>query len=45
MPIPFYKPIDYEGDLCDWKPKLFDEGPYHIETSSLICAANQWTGS
>ena len=19
-------------------------GPYHIETSSLICRANQWTG-
>ena len=22
-----------------------DEGPYHIETSQLICSANQWTGS
>ena len=20
------------------------EGPYHIETSQLICSANQWTG-
>ena len=25
--------------------KLFhDEGSYHIETSPLICSANQWTG-
>ena len=25
--------------------KLFhDEGRYHIETSPLICRANQWTG-
>ena len=25
--------------------KLFhDGGPYHIETSPLICSANQWTG-
>ena len=24
---------------------LFHEGcPYHIETSPLICSANQWTG-
>ena len=24
---------------------LFDDvGPYHIETSTLICSANQWTG-
>ena len=24
---------------------LFDDvGPYHIETSTLICPANQWTG-
>ena len=22
-----------------------DEGPYHIETSRLICTVNQWTGS
>ena len=21
-----------------------DEGPYHIETSPLICSANQWIG-
>ena len=21
-----------------------DGGPYHIETSPLICSANQWTG-
>ena len=27
------------------KLKLFhDEGPYHIEPSSLICIANQWAG-
>ena len=28
-----------------WKDLLnsFDGGPYHIETSSLICWANQWT--
>ena len=26
-------------------PELFhDGGPYHIETSPLICRANQWTG-
>ena len=26
--------------------KLFHNGgPYHIETSPLICTANQWTGS
>ena len=26
-------------------PYLFhDGGPYHIETSSVICIANQWTG-
>ena len=25
--------------------KLFhDGGPYHIETSPLICSANQWSG-
>ena len=25
--------------------KLFDNGgPYHIDTSPLICSANQWTG-
>ena len=23
---------------------LYDSGPYHIETSPLICTANQWTG-
>ena len=39
MSTPSYMPMDYEGDLCDWKPKLLDEGSYHIETSSLICAA------
>ena len=21
-----------------------DEGPYHVETSLLICRVNQWTG-
>ena len=21
-----------------------DGGPYHVETSPLICSANQWTG-
>ena len=26
-------------------PELFhDGGSYHIETSRLICSANQWTG-
>ena len=23
---------------------FYDGGPYHIETSPLICRANQWTG-
>ena len=23
---------------------FYDGGPYHIETSPLICTANQWTG-
>ena len=23
---------------------LYDGGPFHKETSSLICSANQWTG-
>ena len=23
---------------------LHDGGPYHVETSPMICRANQWTG-
>ena len=30
------KPVPYQ--------LFFDGGPYHIETSQLICSANQWTG-
>ena len=33
---------DYVMKFCLY---LFhDGGPYHIETSSLTCTANQWTG-
>ena len=24
--------------------QIYDRGPYHIETSPLICNVNQWTG-
>ena len=28
-----------------WKElTLYDGGPYHLETSPLICSVNQWTG-
>ena len=27
-----------------WYQLFHDRGPYHIETSPLICRANQWTG-
>ena len=26
------------------KKRVIMRGPYHIETSPLICSANQWTG-
>ena len=30
--------------ICEVAPELFhDGGRYHIETSPLICSANQWT--
>ena len=28
-----------DNTLCS-----FNKGPYHIETSPMICSANQWTG-
>ena len=31
--------IHYEGNL-----QHSDGGPYHIETSPLICSANRWSG-
>ena len=32
---------EHWSEIC----QLFhDGGPYHIETSPLICSANQWTG-
>ena len=33
--------------LIEWLQlsQLFhDEGPFHVETSPLICSVNQWTG-
>ena len=30
--------------LLDAALLFHDEGPYHIETSPVICSANQWTG-
>ena len=31
--------------ILENSPLLFhDLGPYHIETSPLICTGNQWTG-
>ena len=32
----------YLQNNCD--ERFHDEGPYHTETSPLICSANQWTG-
>ena len=44
-------PIWIKRKLCSFvlrNNRLFylfrDKGPYHIETSPLICRANQWTG-
>ena len=38
----------FENDVISkvfFSSKLFHEGgPFHIETSLLICSANQWTG-
>ena len=34
--------IDY--DLSSFLKPFHDGGRYHIETSPLICGANQWTG-
>ena len=35
----------FEMEIHNVKAELFhDGGPYHIETSPLICFANQWTG-
>ena len=37
--------IKYENDLSRPAPlTLCVGGPYHIETSPLICSANQWAG-
>ena len=39
-----------KGETTLKKPSLikvnkdYDGGPYHMETSPLICSANQWTG-
>ena len=54
--IAFTNPMTLEGtslkDYCNtqfWLPHWFaelfhDGGRYHIETSPLMCSANQWTG-
>ena len=55
MPIPFVQKIDFysvEVGALYWHSKypwkrhyqVFDYGgPYHVETSPLICSENQWT--
>ena len=42
LAIDLYK-IPQSGDKVCLKKYLLKEGPYHIETSPLICSANQWT--
>ena len=32
-----------KGKWCEMDELFHDGGPYHIETSPLICSANQWT--
>ena len=39
------KAFGFMGLIHSHAIKFFhDGGPYHIETSPLICSANQWTG-
>ena len=44
----FYELVQYLDALLHVKIEqkyiLHDGGPYHIETSPLLCRANQWTG-
>ena len=42
----FLSMCDLLKGISHWSPRaLFhDGGPYHIETSPLICTVNQWTG-
>ena len=32
------------NEICKTAKLFHDRGRYHIETSPLICSANQWTG-
>ena len=32
-----------KGKWCEMDELFHDGGPYYIETSPLICSANQWT--
>ena len=32
-----------KGKWCEMDELFHDGGPYHIETSPMICRANQWT--
>ena len=40
-----YYRASYDSETDSFSAKLFhDKGPYHIETSPVICCATQWTG-